>query len=102
IENNDQKKLVYSSAPMERVMDNINKIAQFDSTIMITGESGVGKELIARSIHEQSIRSVEPFLAINCGAIPENLLESELFGYVPGAFTGASEKGKQGFFEKAH
>lgn len=97
----NDKKFVYSSTKMEQVMSSIDKIAQFDSTIMITGESGVGKELIARAIHERSMRSDEAFLAINCGAIPDNLLESELFGYVPGAFTGASEKGKVGFFEKA-
>lgn len=96
-----EQKFVYSSTKMEQVMESIKKVAQFDSTIMINGESGVGKELIARSIYEHSRRSNEQFLAVNCGAIPGSLLESELFGYVPGAFTGASKEGKVGFFEKA-
>lgn len=96
-----KKKLVYSSYKMERVMLSIQKIAEFDSTVMITGESGVGKELIAQAIHASGRRADKPFLALNCGAIPENLLESELFGYVEGAFTGASDKGKVGFFQKA-
>src|SRR5699024_6011360 len=98
---NSKKKLVYSSYKMERVMLSIQKIAEFDSTIMISGESGVGKELIAQAIHASGRRADKPFLALNCGAIPENLLESELFGYVEGAFTGVSDKGKVGFFQKA-
>lgn len=78
------------------------KVSLVDVPILITGESGVGKEVMARYIHENSNRSSGPFIAVNCGAIPEQLLESEFFGYVPGAFTGASKKGKEGLFEAAH
>ncbi|HOO59686.1 MAG TPA: sigma-54 dependent transcriptional regulator [Candidatus Mcinerneyibacteriales bacterium] len=77
------------------------KAAQSDANIMITGESGVGKEMFARFIHKNSRRKEEPFIAINCGALPENLLESELFGYVTGAFTGAN-KNKEGLFVVAN
>lgn len=73
-----------------------------NATVLISGESGTGKELFAQSIHNHSCRSHGPFVAINCGALPANLLESELFGYVDGAFTGATKKGKQGLFEMAH
>ncbi|MBR2540680.1 MAG: sigma 54-interacting transcriptional regulator [Mogibacterium sp.] len=76
--------------------------ASTDSPVLIEGESGTGKELIAGSIHNASRRSVGPFVSINCGAIPENLLESELFGYAPGAFTGAAKEGKAGVFEMAN
>jgi len=79
----------------------ISRIAGLDSTILITGESGTGKELVARTIHCVSPRAERPFLAINCGAIPEELLESELFGHVKGAFTGAVSR-KVGLFEVAH
>lgn len=70
--------------------------------MLITGESGVGKDVVASLIHEWSDRSGQPFVKINCGAIPESLLESELFGYEPGAFTGAQKGGKTGLFELAH
>lgn len=73
-----------------------------DSTILITGESGTGKELFAHAIHHESLRKKGPFIAVNCGAIPENLLESELFGYEEGAFTGARRSGKPGKFELAN
>lgn len=73
-----------------------------DTTVLITGETGTGKELIARYIHDKSSRRDGPFIAINCGAIPKDLIESELFGYERGAFTGATEKMKQGKFELAH
>ena len=75
--------------------------ARGNSTVLITGESGTGKEMFAKAIHYASSRSDHPFITVNCGAIPENLLESELFGYEKGAFTGASEKGKAGKFELA-
>ena len=75
--------------------------ARSNSTVLITGESGTGKEMFAKAIHYASARGNKPFITVNCGAIPENLLESELFGYEKGAFTGASEKGKEGKFELA-
>lgn len=78
------------------------RYAVTDSTVLITGESGVGKELFAQGIHNQSPRRHAPFVAINCAALPENLLESELFGYVRGAFTGAKSEGKAGLFELAN
>lgn len=76
--------------------------AYIDATVMILGASGTGKELFAQSIHNASQRHQHPFVAVNCGAIPSSILESELFGYVEGAFTGANKKGKAGFFELAH
>ncbi|MDV2684090.1 sigma 54-interacting transcriptional regulator [Alkalihalophilus lindianensis] len=97
-----KNQIIYCSSKMEKVIDNIRKLAQFDSTVLILGESGVGKELIAKSIHSEGNRSDKPFLAINCGAITEDLLESELFGYTKGAFTGADTKGKIGYFEQAN
>ncbi|MEG1131557.1 MAG: sigma 54-interacting transcriptional regulator [Romboutsia sp.] len=78
------------------------KISKSDYTVLITGESGTGKELLAQSIHNESERSKQSFIAINCAAMPENLLESELFGYEEGAFTGALKGGKKGLFEQAH
>lgn len=84
----------------------VKRVAQeysgIDATVLITGQSGTGKELFAQSIHNASKRQRGPFVAVNCGSIPSNLLESELFGYVEGAFTGASKKGKAGLFELAH
>jgi len=78
------------------------EIAQVEATVLLTGESGTGKELFAQSIHNESQRKNGPFVAVNCAALPANLLESELFGYVAGAFTGATKKGKPGLFEMAH
>ncbi|SFE86876.1 sigma 54-interacting transcriptional regulator [Alteribacillus iranensis] len=95
------KEIVYCSPAMEQVMAKVKKLAEFHSTVLILGESGVGKELIAQSIHKHGLRADKPFLSINCGAIPENLLESELFGYTKGAFTGADTQGKKGYFQQA-
>ncbi|MBP2259007.1 sigma 54-interacting transcriptional regulator [Virgibacillus alimentarius] len=94
--------IIYCSAKMQQIVNQVEKIAKFSSTVLVQGESGVGKEMIARAIHQKSNRSNKPFLTINCGSIPENLLESELFGYTKGSFTGADMKGKQGYFEQAH
>lgn len=91
-----------SSAVMERLITSAKKYAQVDSSILITGETGTGKELIAQSIHAASNRSNHAFVAINCATLSESLLESELFGYAPGAFTGAAKEGKIGLFEYAH
>ena len=85
---------------MQQIFQIIKKVADYDTTVLISGESGVGKELIAQAVHYNSNRKEKPFVAVNCGAIPENLLESELFGYVRGAFTDAS-KDKKGLFEEA-
>ncbi|MEN6348447.1 MAG: sigma 54-interacting transcriptional regulator [Syntrophomonas sp.] len=94
-------KLVSKSAKMRKLIETITRLAVVDSTILISGESGTGKELIAENIHKNSHRHKGPFIKVNCGAIPENLLESELFGYEYGAFTGARKEGKAGFFELA-
>ena len=86
---------------MQNVMLLTKRLAAVNSTVLITGESGVGKGLIAKLLHEQGPRTGGPFVTVNCGAIPENLIESELFGYVSGAFTGSRAEGKQGLFEVA-
>ena len=86
---------------MQRVRALIEKVAPTSSTVLILGETGTGKELAARAVHEQSQRANEPFVAINCGALPENLIESELFGHCKGAFTGADDN-RRGLFEVAH
>lgn len=99
----DQKLLeniVCESKAMKEILNSIEKIAPYRQPVLITGESGVGKEVIARLIHEKSMRSKNPFVAINCAAIPENLLESELFGHTKGAFTDAV-KPKRGLLEHA-
>ncbi|MDY6825372.1 MAG: sigma-54 dependent transcriptional regulator [Thermodesulfobacteriota bacterium] len=93
--------MVAKSRPMQSVIQMIAKVAGYDTTVLITGESGTGKELVARSIHFNSKRSKNPIIPVNCGGIPENLLESELFGHVKGAFTGA-DKTKAGICEIAH
>lgn len=93
--------VVHKSATMSKLIDIAKQLAIRSSTILITGESGTGKELIAQSIHNASDRSKFPFIAINCAALPEALLESELFGYEGGAFTGARKEGKLGLFELA-
>ncbi|WHY66101.1 sigma 54-interacting transcriptional regulator [Neobacillus sp. SuZ13] len=95
------KKLIYCSPKMEKVINQAKKIADFSSTVLLNGESGVGKEVIAQAIHQLGRRQAKPFLKLNCGAIPENLLESELFGYAKGSFTGADKNGKEGYFKQA-
>ena len=94
--------ILYKSPVMEKLIQTAEKYSYADSNILIHGETGTGKELFAQSIHNSSPRRKYPFVAINCAALPENLLESELFGYVEGAFTGAARGGKMGFFEIAH
>jgi len=99
---NDQNQMIAGDSAMSGIMETIRRISQFDSTILISGESGTGKSMLAKFIHQSSRRSGSPFITINCATIPENLIESELFGYVAGAFTGAQSKGKQGMVEQAH
>jgi transcriptional regulator with PAS, ATPase and Fis domain len=94
--------LVYASPLMDEVMEEVNRVAPFTTTVLLIGESGVGKEVIADVIHTSSERRDGSFIKINCGAIPETLLESELFGYEKGAFSGANQQGKVGLFVKAH
>lgn len=96
------KDMISRSPKMARVIELVMKIADVNSTVIITGESGTGKELIAKLIHKQGKGPAKPFIKINCAAIPEQLLESELFGYEGGAFTGARKEGKPGLFELAH
>ena len=93
---------VYRSDYMASVMELIQKIALTDANILITGESGTGKELVANEVYQNSDRKDKPFIKVNCAAIPSELLESELFGYEGGAFTGAKESGKPGLFELAN
>lgn len=95
-----QRALIGSSPVMQRVYELIGQVAETKANVLISGESGTGKELVARAIHAASDRRDRPFVALNCGAIPENLLESELFGHVKGAFTGAVQN-KEGLFETA-
>ena len=94
--------IIYSSQAMSHVIELATKVADVDSNVLITGESGTGKELIAKLIHNAGKGAKKPFIKINCGAIPEQLLESELFGYEAGAFTGAKKEGKPGMFELAN
>jgi two-component system response regulator AtoC len=94
------KNIVSKNEKMLNIFEVIKKVAPYKSTILITGESGTGKELVARALHYSSNRSQRPFIPVNCGAIPENLLESELFGHVKGAFTDAIRT-KKGLFEEA-
>ena len=97
----DKRVIIANSREMKDILNTVNTIASSDANIVILGESGTGKDMIAQIIHEQSWRSNESFISINCAAMPENLLESELFGYEGGAFTGALSKGKIGLFEAA-
>jgi two-component system response regulator PilR (NtrC family) len=93
--------IIGTSPKMREIFELIENIAPQTSRVLITGESGTGKELVARAIHENSARAKNPFITINCGAFPETLLESELFGYMRGAFTGANEN-RRGLFQAAH
>ncbi|WP_174377952.1 sigma 54-interacting transcriptional regulator [Desulfitobacterium metallireducens] len=97
-----ENSIVYRSEAMERVIQLAVKVADVDTTVLITGESGTGKELMAKLIHDRGKGSKRPYIKINCAAIPEQLLESELFGYAGGAFTGAKKEGKPGLFELAN
>jgi DNA-binding NtrC family response regulator len=101
LEQHRLERLIGQSAPMQQLYGIIKRVARTDSTVLITGESGTGKELIANAIHFQSPRNDMPFVPINCGAIPEELLESELFGHEKGAFTGAFKE-RRGRFELAN
>lgn len=92
---------IVASPQMAEIADLIQRIAKVDSTVLINGESGVGKEIVAREIHRNSLRVDRSYISINCAAIPDNLLESELFGYEGGSFTGANKSGKMGIFQLA-
>ena len=92
--------LIGKSAAMDRLRDLVTRVAASSTSVLITGESGTGKEMVARSLHFQSARSDKPFVVLNCGAVPENLIESELFGHMKGAFTGATSA-KEGLFRAA-
>ena len=96
-----QNNIVGHSRGIQDILEMVRTVAPTNSTVLITGESGTGKELVARAIHEASQRREKPFVSINCGAFPETLLESELFGYFKGAFTGA-EGNKKGIIESAN
>ena len=94
--------VLLESPQMQDIYSQVSKVSKNDTSVLITGESGTGKEIIAKQIHDLSSYSSGPFITVNCGAIPESLMESELFGYTKGAFTGSDPKGKIGFFEKAN
>lgn len=96
------KDIIHESPIMDEVIHKAQRFAASDANVIIVGETGTGKELFAQSIHLESPRKNGPFVVINCAAVPDNLLESELFGYSEGAFTGASKGGKMGLFEQAH
>ncbi len=96
-----QPRLIGEGPGMQQVRNLIKRVAPTNSTVLIRGETGTGKELVARAVHQNSLRAEQPFVAINCGALPENLIESELFGHRRGAFTGADEH-RVGLFEVAH
>jgi two-component system response regulator AtoC len=93
--------IVVGSPAMRQAMEVVRKVAPYDSSVLITGSSGTGKELVARRLHRESSRADRPFIPVNCGGVPEQLLESEFFGFVRGAFTGA-DRDKEGLFEAAH
>jgi len=94
--------IIADSDQMKQILEMVTRVAQVESTVLMLGESGVGKGVLAKKIHDLSKRAEGRFITINCGAIPENLLESELFGYEPGAFSGARKEGKKGLIEMVH
>ena len=96
----ENKKMLYCSETMKKILKTVNKVASTDSPVLISGNSGTGKEIIARTIHDKSYRKHDPFTIINCSCLNDNIIESELFGHEKGAFTGASRR-KIGFLEKA-
>src|SRR4029077_18505077 len=101
IESSMFEEIVGSSEPMRQVLTQVAKVAPSDSTVLILGETGTGKELIARALHRRSERATKPFVRVNCAAIPQSLIASELFGHEKGAFTGALQR-RVGRFESAH
>ena len=96
------KRIISNDPKMLHCINIADRVAKTDASVILRGETGCGKELFAEAIHKASNRAANPFVVVNCSTIPENLLESELFGYTSGAFTGASSRGKKGKFEKAH
>ena len=100
-EKTEEKRITSKNKEMRLVLELAKKVAPVDSNVLILGESGTGKDLLANMIHNMSRRCSGPFIKVNCGAIPENILESELFGYEEGAFTGAQKNGKAGLLEIA-
>lgn len=102
IAKNTFENIIFESESMKNCIEKAKVFAKYDAPVHIFGETGVGKELFSQSIHNESLRDDKPFVAINCAALPRNLIESELFGYEEGAFTGAKKKGKSGVFELAH
>lgn len=101
-EGNAFQGIVAESPSMRRLLDLVLRVSRVDSTVLLQGESGVGKDVLARLVHRLSERQEDPFVSVNCGAIPESLLESEFFGYEKGAFTSAARTGKAGLFEQAN
>lgn len=100
IKKSQKTEMVFKSERMKTLTETLKRVARMDTTILVTGESGTGKELFMKTIHEMSSRNEEPFISVNCGALPESLFESELFGYEKGSFTGADTR-KEGLFEAA-
>ena len=96
-----QSGIIGTSDGIRQVLEMISQVAPVDISVLITGESGVGKEVVAKAIHKSSKRNNEPIIIVNCGAIPEGIIESELFGHKKGSFTGAGED-RKGYFEEAH
>ncbi|MFC3345760.1 sigma 54-interacting transcriptional regulator [Paenibacillus abyssi] len=90
------------SKAVQQLYEKIDQVAQYDSSVIVLGESGVGKEVVVKRIHEKSPRSRGPFVRINCGAIPEDLMESEMFGYAKGAYSGAKQQSKLGLISLAN